>query len=46
MAKATGFIRMTISRFGGGFGLQPHRSGTFKLSLDPLLIEKVIQGSE
>ena len=25
----------------GSFGLQPHRSETFKLSNDPLLVEKV-----
>jgi len=32
---------MTISRIWRAFGLQPHRSDTFKLSPDPLLIEKV-----
>ena len=32
---------MTISRIWHAFGLQPHRSETFKLSPDPLLIEKV-----
>jgi len=41
MAKATGLGRMTISRIWRAFGLQPHRSETFKLSPDPLLIEKV-----
>jgi len=41
MAKATGFSHMTISRVWRAFGLQPHRSETFKLSPDPLLIEKV-----
>lgn len=41
LAKATGFSRMTISRIWRAFGLQPHRSDTFKLSPDPLLIEKV-----
>jgi transposase len=41
MAKATGLSRMTISRVWHAFGLQPHRSETFKLSPDPLLIEKV-----
>jgi transposase len=41
MAKATGLSRMTISRIWHAFGLQPHRSDTFKLSPDPLLIEKV-----
>ena len=41
MAKATGLSRMTISRIWRAFGLQPHRSDNFKLSPDPLLIEKV-----
>jgi transposase len=41
MAKATGLSRMTISRIWRAFGLQPHRTDTFKLSPDPLLIEKV-----
>jgi transposase len=41
MAKASGLSRMTISRIWAAFGLQPHRTETFKLSPDPLLIEKV-----
>lgn len=41
MAKATGMKPMTISRIWRAFGLQPHRTKTFKLSPDPLLIEKV-----
>ncbi|MFQ5527658.1 MAG: IS630 family transposase [Thermoanaerobaculia bacterium] len=41
MAKATGLSRMTVSRIWKAFGLQPHRSETFKLSSDPLFIEKV-----
>jgi len=41
MARATGLSRMTISRIWRAFGLQPHRMETFKLSPDPLLIEKV-----
>src|SRR6516162_2742545 len=41
MAQATGLSRMTISRIWRAFGLQPHRTDTFKLSPDPLLIEKV-----
>src|SRR4026207_418232 len=32
---------MAISRIWRTFGLQPHRSETFKLSTDPLLVEKV-----
>ena len=41
MAKAVGLSHMAISRMWHAFGLQPHRSETFKLSTDPLLIEKV-----
>lgn len=41
MAKATGLSRMTINRIWRAFGLQPHKSETFKLSPDPLLIDKV-----
>src|SRR5438874_8753041 len=41
LAQATGLSRMTISRIWRAFGLQPHRTDTFKLSPDPLLIEKV-----
>jgi len=35
LAKATGLSRMTISRIWRAFGLQPHRTDTFKLSPDP-----------
>jgi len=41
MAKATGLSAMTISRVWRAFGRQPHRSETFKLSPDPLLVPKV-----
>ena len=41
LAKATGLSRMTISRIWQAFRLQPHRSETFKLSPDPLLVDKV-----
>lgn len=41
MAKATGLSHMTINRIWRAFGLQPHRTETFKLSPDPLLIDKV-----
>ena len=37
----SGLSHMTISRMWRTFGLQPHRSETFKLSTDPLLIDKV-----
>src|SRR5215831_17428096 len=41
LAKVTGMSRMAISRIWHAFGLQPHRTETFKLSPDPQLIEKV-----
>jgi transposase len=41
LAKTTGLSRMTISRIWHAFGLQPHRTDTFKLSPDPQLVEKV-----
>ena len=41
MARAVGLSRMAIHRIWHTFGLQPHRSETFKLSNDPLLIEKI-----
>jgi transposase len=41
MAEHSGLSRSTISRIWRAFGLQPHRSETFKLSSDPLFIEKV-----
>jgi transposase len=41
LARKTGLSHMTVSRVWHAFGLQPHRSQSFKLSPDPLLIEKV-----
>jgi transposase len=41
MAKAVGHAPSTIHRIWKAFGLQPHRSETFKLSADPLFVEKV-----
>ena len=41
MAEAMGLSHMTISRIWHAFGLQPHRTETFKLSPDPWLVEKV-----
>jgi len=41
MAKAVGLSHTAISRMWHTFGLQPHRTETFKLSNDPLLVEKV-----
>lgn len=41
MAAQTGLSQSTIVRMWKTFGLQPHRSEKFKLSKDPLFIEKV-----
>jgi transposase len=41
LARTTGLGHTTIAQIWRAFGLQPHRSETFKLSTDPLLIEKV-----
>ena len=41
MATATGLSQSAISRIWRAFALQPHRVETFKLSKDPLFIDKV-----
>ena len=41
LAKTAGLSRSSIGRIWRAFGLKPHRSESFKLSTDPLLIEKV-----
>jgi transposase len=41
MATTCGLSQSTVSRIWRAFGLQPHRTETFKLSQDPLFIEKV-----
>ena len=41
MARAVGYAPSTIHRIWRAFGLQPHRSESFKLSNDPLFVEKV-----
>jgi transposase len=41
MAKASGQSQSAVSRIWRAFALQPHRTETFKLSKDPLFIEKV-----
>ena len=41
MAKRCGMSQSAVSRIWRAFSLQPHRSETFKLSRDPLFIEKV-----
>jgi transposase len=41
MARETGVSQKTVRRIWHAFGLQPHRTETFKLSKDPYFIEKV-----
>jgi transposase len=41
MAKISGLSQSAIVRIWNAFGLQPHRSETFKLSTDPFFIDKV-----
>ena len=41
MAKASGLSVSTVHRIWRAFSLQPHRSETFKLSTDPLFVDKV-----
>ena len=40
-ASATGLSKSTVARMLKLFGVQPHRSKSFKLSTDPLFVEKV-----
>src|SRR6202045_3272054 len=41
VAAHTGISKSTVARYFALFGLQPHRSKSFKLSTDPFFIEKV-----
>ena len=41
MAEHTGISKSTVQRWFNLFGVQPHRSRSFKLSNDPFFIEKV-----
>ena len=41
MATETGLSAASVHRIWQTFGLQPHRSETFKLSTDPLFVENV-----
>src|SRR6266571_480211 len=41
MAARCGVSQSTVGRIWRAFGLQPHRTDTFKLSRDPLFIDKV-----
>jgi len=41
LAKELALSHATVGRIGRAFGLQPHRSETFKLSRAPLFVDKV-----
>jgi transposase len=41
MAAEVGLTQTAVSRIWRAFGLQPHRQDTFKLSKDPLFVDKV-----
>jgi transposase len=41
LARKAGFSQSAVSRIWRAFALQPHRTESFKLSTDPLFIEKV-----
>jgi len=41
LARRTGLSQSTVSRIWRAFSLKPHRTETFKISKDPLFIEKV-----
>jgi transposase len=41
MARATGMSRSTVGRIWQAFGLKPHLTESFKLSPDPMFIDKV-----
>ena len=41
MAREAGLSQTAVSRIWRAFGLQPHRQEAFKLSSDPLFVEKV-----
>jgi transposase/transcriptional regulator with XRE-family HTH domain len=41
MAQRSGLSKTTIGRIWKAFDLKPHRADTFKLSADPLFVEKV-----
>ncbi|MCA2225624.1 IS630 family transposase [Nonomuraea aurantiaca] len=42
MAVRSGLSKSTIGRIWRDFGLKPHQADTFKLSSDPLFVEKVV----
>jgi transposase len=40
-AAASGISKSTVARYFALFGVQPHRSKSFKLSTDPFFVEKI-----
>src|SRR4249920_896982 len=42
MARRSGLSKSTVGRIWRDFGLQPHRTDGFKLSSDPLFVDKVV----
>jgi transposase len=42
MARKSGLSKSTVGRIWRDFGLRPHRADGFKLSSDPLFVEKVV----
>ena len=42
MATRSGLSKSTIGRIWRDFGLKPHQADTFKLSTDPLFVDKVV----
>ena len=40
-AQATGISKSAVQRYFRAFGIQPHRTKSFKLSTDPYFVEKV-----
>jgi transposase/transcriptional regulator with XRE-family HTH domain len=42
MAQRSGLSKTTIGRIWKAFDLKPHRADTFKLSADPLFVDKVV----
>jgi putative transposase len=41
VARQTGISKSTVQRYFTLFGVQPHRTKSFKLSPDPFFVEKV-----
>ena len=41
MAREAGLTQTAVARIWRAFGLQPHRQETFKLSTDPMFLDKL-----